>query len=86
MKSATEITQMPIPESSPRKAPTLLGHFSLIGVVMSPMLDINKLVAMSKSERTTLCHGGPGYVLDANVMIAGKLNPANTGATSSVYL
>ena len=36
-------------------------------------------VAAIKSNRIMLCRGGPGYVPDAKVMIAGKLNPANTG-------
>jgi len=59
-----------------------LGHFSVIGVVISPVLVMNKLVAVTKSDRIMSCHGGPGYLSGANVMIAGKLNPANNGATS----
>ncbi len=43
VKSAPATTQMPIPESAPRQAPAPSGHFSVIGVVISPVLVMNKL-------------------------------------------
>jgi hypothetical protein len=50
------------------------------------MLAINKPVAATRSESIMPWLGSPGYVFDANTIIAGKLNPVNTGAISPVKL
>jgi hypothetical protein len=50
------------------------------------MLAMNKPAAITRSDRIMPWLGGPGYVFEANTMIAGRLNPANTGAISPVKL
>lgn len=47
--------------------------------MLSWILAINNPVPAIKSDRIMLCRGGPGYVPDAKIMIAGKLNAANIG-------